>query len=203
MAVVPGQQIGRDIAWLSGSGHDRYHSDATANYRARGINEILAERDEQRSGPTTLGKVMPRLRASLGGKPSPILTLIGVWGEIVGADMARQSRPEKLLGSRNAGGGTLRLRCTGAAAVELQHRGPEIIQRVNAFLGFTAVAKIALVNGPLPQGSIKQARLATPVDGPTRRSMLQAADTVASPELKAALQRLATAIARDPGPKKP
>ncbi len=162
----------------------------------------MSERDEQRSGPTTLGKVMPRLRASLGGKPSPILTLIGVWSEIVGADMARQSRPEKLTGARTPGGGSLRLRCTGAAAVELQHRGPEIIQRVNAFLGFTAVAKIALVNGPLPQGSTKQARLAVPVDGATKRSMLQATDTVGSPELKAALQRLATAIARDPGPKK-
>ena len=155
--------------------------------------------NDQRSGPTTLGKAMPRLRASLGGKPSPLLSLIGVWGEIVGADMARQSRPEKLIGARNAGGGTLRLRCTGAAAVELHHRVPEIVQRINAFMGFTAVAKIALVNGPLPQSRATRAHLAVPVPPPTRQAMLQSVDRVGSPELRAALKRLADAIARDPG----
>jgi len=169
---------------------------------ARTIIEAgVSERDEQRSGPTTIGKVMPRLRAALGGKPTPLLTLIGVWGEIVGAELARQCRPEKLTGARNAGGGSLRLRCSGAAALELQHRAPEIVQRVNAFLGYTAVAKIALVQGPLPQARGQRPHLAVPVDPPTRRAMLQAADQVGSPELRAALKRLADAIARDPGPK--
>ncbi|MEO8557530.1 MAG: DciA family protein [Rhodospirillales bacterium] len=165
----------------------------------------MSESDNHRSGPTSLGKVMPRLRSALGGKPSPILTLIGVWPEIVGPELARQSRPEKLTGARAANGqtgsGTLHLRCTGAAALELQHRGPEVIQRVNAFMGFTAVAKIALVQGPLPQSRpTAPTRLAVPVDAATRRSMLQAAENVSSPELRAALKRLADAIARDPAP---
>jgi len=162
---------------------------------------------EHRSGSTTLGKVMPKLRSAIGGKPSPILTLLGVWPEIVGADLARQSRPEKLSGARssssNPGNGTLQLRCTGAAALELQHRSPEIIQRVNAFLGFTAVAKISLVQGPLPQTrAVSRPHLAVPVDAATRRSMAQAVDKVGSPELRAALARLGEAIARDPAPTK-
>lgn len=155
--------------------------------------------EKQRSGTTSLGRVMPKLRGALGGKPSPVLSLIGVWPEIVGAELARQSRPEKMSGGRGKAPGTLHLRCTGAAALELQHRVPEILQRVNAFLGFTAVAKLALVQAPLPQPRQVSTRLATPVDATTRRSMLEAADRVGDPDLRAALKRLGQAIARDPG----
>jgi hypothetical protein len=142
---------------------------------------------------------MPKLRGALGGKPSPLLSLIGVWPEIVGAELARQSRPEKLTGGRAKAPGTLHLRCTGAAALELQHRVPEILQRVNAFLGFTAVARIALIQAPLPQPRLVNTRLATPLDPATRRTMLEATEQVGDPDLRAALQRLGQAIARDPG----
>lgn len=155
--------------------------------------------DRQRGGTTSLGRVMPKLRGALGGKPSPLLSLIGIWPEIVGAELARQSRPEKLTGGRAKAPGTLHLRCTGAAALELQHRVPEILQRVNAFLGFTAVARIALIQAPLPPAQQASPRLVTPVDAATRRGMLEAAERVGDPELRAALKRLGQAIARDPG----
>jgi hypothetical protein len=160
--------------------------------------------EERRKGSTSLGRLMPQLRSGLGGKPSPILSLIGIWPEIVGAELARQSRPEKLSVPRaGKAGGSLQLRCTGAAALELQHRAPEIMERINAFMGFAAVGKIVLNQGPLPQARSPHARLATPLDNATRNSMLQATQHVSAPELRAALERLAKAIARDPGPAKP
>lgn len=170
----------------------------------------MADGDE-RIGQTSLGGVLPRLRSRLGGKPAPILHLAAVWSDIVGAELARQSRPEKLTvrrtkastnaGSANAGaGGTLSLRCTGAAALELQHRIPQIVERTNAFFGFTAVAKVTFVQGPLPAARTTRTTLPRPVDRPTRDAMVRATEKVQSPELKAALQRLAAAVANDPGP---
>ena len=87
------------------------------------------------------------------------------WRDIVGADWARYCLPERLSNSGSRGGGTtLTVRVDGPFALELQHTAPQIMERINAFLGHKAVTQLKIVQGPLPkrEGHRKPAR--TPSD---------------------------------------
>jgi hypothetical protein len=111
------------------------------------------------------------------------------WAAIVGAEIAAATWPESL-----ARGGTLKLRVAPAKALEIQHRAPLVIERVNLFFGRAAVARLALVQGPLPLG----APASHPAERPLRPSEAAALDrqleAVASPELREALARLGRRI---------
>jgi hypothetical protein len=73
------------------------------------------------------------------------------WRAIVGATVAERSAPERLVRARQAeGGGTLRLRVSGAWALEFQHMAPELIARINGYFGYPAVARIQFIQAPLP-----------------------------------------------------
>ena len=88
------------------------------------------------------------LAATLPKQTKPVLekhgrayaTLIADWASIAGPALAGMSLPEKLSPGSNAAGGTLTIRVAGAAATELQHLAPQIIDRINTCLGFSAVA---------------------------------------------------------------
>ena len=74
--------------------------------------------------------------------------MVARWPEIVGPDYARHSTPESLSfphGKRS--GGTLNLSATGSHALMIQHVAPQIIERVNRFFGYDAVARIAIRQG--------------------------------------------------------
>ncbi len=59
--------------------------------------------------------------------------------------------------------GTLVLRVEGPAAIEIQHLSGVICERVNRFLGWRAVARLALRQAPLRRGERKAPRAADPV----------------------------------------
>ncbi len=77
------------------------------------------------------------------------------WGEIVGERLAAMSEPLCLRWpprGNNRGDlppATLVVRVEGAHALELQHVSGIVIERVNAYLGFGCVGRIALRQGPL------------------------------------------------------
>jgi hypothetical protein len=76
--------------------------------------------------------------------------IVAEWPEIVGATLAACSCPERLSQPRDGGPGTLKIRVDGPLAVELQHLEPVIIERINGYFGYRAVARLAMVRGPLP-----------------------------------------------------
>ena len=71
------------------------------------------------------------------------------WREIVGDQLARVTRPQKLTKGRAGSGGTLELRVAGPAALLVQHQSAEILSRVNLFLGPGAVEKLRIAQGPV------------------------------------------------------
>lgn len=81
--------------------------------------------------------------------------LVQSWEEIVGPRLAGRTRPEKIQWPRRLHEddpfepATLVIACEGAAALHLQHETGEVIGRVNAFLGFTAIGRIRIVQKPL------------------------------------------------------
>lgn len=110
------------------------------------------------------------------------------WSAIVGTDLARVTRPEALTASRGRSGKLLRLRVAGAAALEVQHRAAQIVERVNGYYGHKMIDDIRLV-----QGVIAAPQAPPPRPPPDARSMAAMAERTAGvkdPELRAALTRL-------------
>ena len=72
------------------------------------------------------------------------------WPEIVGAEIAAHSQPEKIQWPRSPqrndtpDPGTLLLRVEGPTALEIQHLSGVILQRVNQFFGWQAVGSLRL-----------------------------------------------------------
>ena len=89
----------------------------------------------------------------------------------------------------------MKLRVAPAAAVALQHEGPVIVERINAFLGYPAVARLAFVQVPLAPAR-PRAPAARPLRAEERDALAEQVKGVADEELRAALERLGAAVRR-------
>ena len=124
--------------------------------------------------------------------------LVTRWPDIVGVEIAAHSEPIRIQWTRPAEGGerepgTLVLRVEGPAAIEIQHLADVICERVNRFLGWRAVARLALRQAPLKRGERKPARGVDPV---AAARIAENLSDIGDADLKAALARLGAAIKR-------
>ncbi|MBI4183406.1 MAG: DUF721 domain-containing protein [Proteobacteria bacterium] len=121
--------------------------------------------------------------------------LIAEWAAIVGADLAAHSLPEEIVFPRGSKSeGVLRLRVGGPRAVEIQHLAPQIIERINGYFGYRAVARLAFVQAPIEgraQRAPREERAPTPGE---ERAIERALSGIADPDLKVALARLGRAL---------
>lgn len=122
--------------------------------------------------------------------------LVTRWPEIAGADIAEHAQPLKIQWRRPAEGetqepGTLVLRVEGPAAIEIQHLGAVILERVNRFFGWQAVDRIALRQAPLKRDKRK---IISKVDPAETDRIAAGLPAVEDEELKQALARLGAAI---------
>lgn len=120
-------------------------------------------------------------------------SVVSRWPEIVGDRYAHASAPESIRfphGKREEG--VLTVVATGAHAPMMQHVAPTLIDRVNRFFGYAAVAKVVIRQGTLPA----QPRRATPAPSvPIPTDLGDSLRTIADPELKTVLESLARGIA--------
>jgi len=120
------------------------------------------------------------------------------WREIVGPRYADVSTPESIrfpAGKRSEG--VLNLMVDGAHAPMMQHVAPAIVERVNRFFGYAAVARIAMRQGQMAPRAPKRAAPAglRPVPAALGDSLR----TIADPELRDCLAALAGAVAESEG----
>lgn len=106
-------------------------------------------------GPVALAATLSRITdAALRKRGFAQSAVITNWAEIVGAELADHTAPQRLAFPRSGrggrGGGTLHVRVAGALATELQHLEPLVLERINTYFGYQAVARLALEQGPLP-----------------------------------------------------
>ena len=125
-------------------------------------------------------------------------SVVSRWSEIVGARYADVSAPESIRfphGKRASG--ELTLVVEGAYAPTMQHVAPVIVERVNRFFGYEAVARISF-----RQGSIAKAvkRDAPPSLRPIPADLGESLREIADPELRACLEGLARGIDASNGP---
>jgi len=87
--------------------------------------------------------------------------LIAAWPDIVGAQFAECTAPEKIVWPREETGGpaVLVLRVDGPRAIFVQHEAGQIVERANAFLGYGAIGRLRIVQGPVgPNKPAEKAR---------------------------------------------
>jgi hypothetical protein len=126
--------------------------------------------------------------------------LVTRWAEIAGPEIAVYSEPLKIQWPRPVEGeaqepATLVLRVEGPMALEIQHASDVILQRVNRFLGWSAVGRLALRQAPLSRRERPAASRA-----PDPKAVAKVAETLSSvedAELRAALARLGACIKRN------
>ena len=123
--------------------------------------------------------------------------VVSRWAEIVGERYARVSTPESIRfpGGKKAGG-TLTLSVEGAHAPLMQHLGPMIIERVNRFFGYEAIASIAFRQGRAPRLAAGPVRS---IPAPVPRELGEGLRQIADPELRTCLESLAASLAGSTG----
>lgn len=133
--------------------------------------------------------------------------ILANWQAIAGAELARMSRPEKLVWPRRDAaaaeaengdppGAVLHLRVDGPAAIEVQHMSGQILERVNAFFGFAAVAHLRIIQAPFSRPADDAPADRTEKGAPASPSTASevAIKGIEDPALAAALARLGRAI---------
>ena len=126
--------------------------------------------------------------------------LVQSWEDIVGARLAQSSRPEKVQWPRRIHDddpfepAVLVIACEGVAALHIQHETAEIISRVNAFLGFSAIGRIRIVQKPVrpPEAHAKPAPRALSAEEKAR--LAGTVGNIEDADLRASLERLGATI---------
>jgi hypothetical protein len=151
---------------------------------------------ERRGGMRAIGAALPRIAAPILGKEGAgAAELIAQWPAIVGEAIAKSCQPTRLTFPRGERrNGTLRLRVASAAATEIQHREPILLERINGYFGYGAVARLILIQGPPPLSEHAEPPVPRPLERAEQAALERRLETVADPELRDALERLGRAI---------
>jgi hypothetical protein len=148
------------------------------------------DRSAQGPGLRAVGIAVARLAAPIVKKRGggPLGRLKAGWATIVGPPWDTRAWPLAL--GRD---GALKLRVAPEAALELQHRGPLLIERINLFFGRPVVVRLTLIQGPLPFAAAPPPAIPLqPAGG--MMAPLELPAGIGDPQLRAALVRLRQAI---------
>ncbi|MEC7552418.1 MAG: DciA family protein [Pseudomonadota bacterium] len=125
------------------------------------------------------------------------------WSAIVGPQLAAMSQPVRL-SRRKSGrdgeetaGGVLTVKAEGAIALEIQHLAPQIIDRLNSYYGYAAIARLNIVQGPVTVTPSPLSPL--PIKDEEISALADDFDEIETPRLKRALASLALLMRRDKG----
>lgn len=143
-----------------------------------------------------IGEIMPQIGSiafrRFGFVQSSVVTR---WPEIVGAEHARVCAPENIRfppGEKSQG--MMQLVVTPSHAPLIQQVVPEIIERVNRFFGYSAIARIKLRQGavkpPTPTTRIRTPPSLKPISMELGESLRDIGD----PELRTVLESLARSL---------
>lgn len=117
------------------------------------------------------------------------------WPEIVGARHARVCTPESIRfppGEKHEG--ILQLVVVPAHAPIIQHVIPEIIERVNRFFGYKAVARAKIRQGEVKPPPASAPKAAPPSLKPIPMELGESLRDIGDPELRAVLESLARSM---------
>lgn len=153
-------------------------------------------------GALAVGAYVPAVaRAAFESHGFPSIAVLSDWPEIIGEEHAAFTAPERLIWPRNAdrdptdskaygtthrrGGATLVIRVDGPRALEVQHMAHQLMERVNVYFGYRAVAEIRLVQGPVHRNTAPSTEPSHKEERPAKLDV-----EIEDHDLRAALERL-------------
>ena len=152
----------------------------------------------QRSGvPRALAVTVARITKPLFGRRGFAEgAVIGDWPSVIGTEFAQHTSPERIVfgpGARSEG--TLHLRVDGGGrATEIQHLAPQIVERINGFFGYRVVARLKLIQGPLPPRKIVSPAKTRPLSANQEKDLEERLAEIEDDGLKSALEGLGRAV---------
>ena len=171
----------------------------TRNISGQGPTRGRGKSDRRSRRTRALGDMVPAIgKASFrrfGFVQSAVVTR---WREIVGERYAEVSTPDSIRfpnGQRS--NGILRLNVASGHATMMQHIEPAIIERVNRFFGYPAVARITIQQGRPAKPQAR--RPAPPSLRPIPNALGDSLREIADPELRACLEGLAASVVATDG----
>jgi hypothetical protein len=124
-------------------------------------------------------------------------SIVSRWAEIVGERYAAVSTPESIrFPQGKKQDGVLNLIVQGSHATMMQHVAPAIMERVNRFFGYPAIARLAIRQGAVV---VPAPRRAPPSLKPVPIELGESLRAIADPELRETLSALAGAVAASTG----
>jgi hypothetical protein len=150
---------------------------------------------ERQARMRPLAAALPKVTgAALGKRGFALAQLLAEWEAIVGPALAAAASPLRLVKARGPGdGAVLEVRAGGAAALELQHREPLLIERINAHFGYKAVERLKLHQGPVgpPARAVRPIRR---IGAAEERTLFRQLEGVGDESLRNALAGLGRAV---------
>ena len=80
------------------------------------------------------------------------------------------------------------------ARPELQHLAPQLIERINGYFGYAAVARLQIIQGPLPHAAPPARRPPAALDAARQRALNKRLESIGDDPLRQALERLGRAV---------
>jgi len=129
-------------------------------------------------------------------------SLLTDWPSIVGAEVAGFAAPERLKWPRNAvsgeaeagaeglPGAVLVLRVDPARALDVQYKTQQILERINVYFGYRAVAELRILQAPLVKHTSARAPVVTAKPRSLTPSEASELSDIADEQLRTALARL-------------
>jgi len=154
----------------------------------------------------SVGSLVPQVaKKAMEAYGFPAAAVLTDWPQIAGPELAAYTAPERLRWPRHSDddeepgseGATLVLRVEGPRALELQHRIPQLIERINAHFGFLAITAIRILQAPL---SRPRAVPKPPAVDPKARLPIPATE-VADERLRDVLERMGAQVRQNQPPK--
>ncbi len=133
-------------------------------------------------------------------------SILSDWPEIIGAEFAAITAPERIVWQRGGNnpdfdeesqtrtashkrsGATLVLRVEGPRSLEIQHITPQLLERINIYFGYRAVAGLRSIQGPGMRETLRPA--------PVKEiKKIELDEEIKDEKLRAALEKLGGSLA--------
>jgi hypothetical protein len=165
-----------------------------------GRSKKVAEEPQRSLRPRSVSELLPDVGGAAFRRFGFVQSsIVSRWREIVGERYAGVSSPESIrFPPGRKSDGVLTLVVEGAHAPMMQHVAPVIVERVNRFFGYSAVARISF-----RQGIVQLAKAKPRPAPPNLRVPVELGESVnriADPELRAVLEGLARGLAAKDAP---
>lgn len=128
-------------------------------------------------------------------------SLLSWWPDIVGPDYEKSTFPESInwpkrhdQNGADASLAVLTVRVLPSQALFFQHEVPQVLERINQFLGYQAIGRVRIIQGKINLPEATKSNRAVKLSDRQKAELEAQISDIASDELQASLKKLGAAI---------